>query len=303
MEKDNRIKLLEAESLIEKNQYLEANKILDKLIEQNPNNLEAINDLAVIKLNLQEYTYALNLITSILIKEPNNFIAINNLQYFDEQCLQSAKSEHRFSFNIQKCNLCEHNGYHILTKKSHPYYMCSNCGVVFTPQIDSKLLMTKNNGDIGRNHPEAMDTRLVRIKTKHNGIITTIVDFGCGNGQFSNFLLKKGFNVFSIDRDTEIQLENIENNSIDVIILIEVIEHINMPLPLFHKFEKILKEKGIIYIESSFVSSANLETWEYLDPSIDHSFIHSEKSINILADICGFEIEKINNNTYIFMKN
>ena len=272
----------------------------------NPDNLDLFNDLSVLQLKIGNYRDALKNILEVLVQDPMNPKARNVLYNIDKKNSHKIYDfvEHKNDelLGLKKCNLCSSNAYYILTKKSHHYYTCRNCGVVFTPEISPDVLITHNNGNATRNETSAMELRLSRLKLFCKESLSSLVDFGCGNGQLSNFLKEKGFETYSIDTNTEIQLKDINDNSIDAIFMIEVIEHINEPLEIFHEFHRILKDEGVIYVESSFVSNLNLNYWTYLDPAIDHSFVHSEKSVRLLAEKIDLSINKLNDNTYVFKK-
>jgi|GEM_PF-1489470 len=78
-------KLIEAEELIDKNQYESAKKLLAELITENAMNTEAINDLAVICVLEENYEEALKLIDLVLEIDPANETAKDNFKYICEK--------------------------------------------------------------------------------------------------------------------------------------------------------------------------------------------------------------------------
>ncbi|MEJ5350724.1 MAG: methyltransferase domain-containing protein [Melioribacteraceae bacterium] len=85
IEKNNESdRLYIAETFIEQNKLNDASKILDDLINVNPYNIDALNDLAVINILSQNYIEAFNKIISVLQLYPYNEVAINNLNYLVE---------------------------------------------------------------------------------------------------------------------------------------------------------------------------------------------------------------------------
>jgi glycosyltransferase involved in cell wall biosynthesis/2-polyprenyl-3-methyl-5-hydroxy-6-metoxy-1,4-benzoquinol methylase/tetratricopeptide (TPR) repeat protein/GT2 family glycosyltransferase len=196
------------------------------------------------------------------------------------------------------CPVCRGNAPHGLNKSSQDYYICSQCGVVFTPRINPALLLTENNGAENRHHP-AMDTlRLRRLEAQLGRPVQKMVDFGCGQGQFVKLMRTLNVACEGIDQNTELQLAGLANGSLDGITMTEVIEHLYEPQGIFREFHRVLRPGGIVYIESSFVNGQNLAAWEYLDPAIGHCTVHSEKSLSHLAKMNGFTAIKLNDNVY-----
>ena len=98
-----------------------------------------------------------------------------------------------------------------------------------------------------------------------------ILDFGYGDGQITNFLHKKGYNIIGLDKtksnynnvrelfpEIDFQLYDglhipFERDSFDTIILNDVMEHIPYKLmdKLIKKLKNVLGPNGIIYISVS----------------------------------------------------
>jgi tetratricopeptide (TPR) repeat protein len=70
-----------AEKLIETSELNEAKGILEKILNEFPNNCEALNDLAVIEILSENWDVALNYLNRIIEIDSNNEIALGNLQY------------------------------------------------------------------------------------------------------------------------------------------------------------------------------------------------------------------------------
>ncbi len=303
--------LTAVKELIEQQNFEKTQKELDLILKEDPKNIDALNNLAFIDLLKKDYKKAFQIISNILVENPIESVARNNLRYIHEEFHDylsdfDIKFDNSNGFNakaITKCPLCSEDSYLLLIKKNHPYYTCINCEAIFTPKLKQDVLITNNNGDAGRHNDEVNSQRLERIKKYSGNEIKRIIDFGCGNGQFTNFLKDRGYFCIGIDQETKLQLRDIDSESIDSVAMIEVIEHINEPVNIFREFKRILKKGGLVYIESSFVSNKNLKLWPYLDPAIGHSFIHSEKSIKLLAEYLDLGIIQINKNVYIISKN
>jgi SAM-dependent methyltransferase len=96
-----------------------------------------------------------------------------------------------------------------------------------------------------------------------------ILDFGAGNGYFSMILYEKGYNVIASDRFPEnfkfnkvkchmIESEGelpFEENTFDIIIAIEVMEHIHDHKNFFSEAARILKKSGRLIITTPNILS------------------------------------------------
>jgi ubiquinone/menaquinone biosynthesis C-methylase UbiE len=205
--------------------------------------------------------------------------------------------------NANNCPICGTSGGQTIIKYGIIYNLCLNCSGLYTlSKIPRELLITENDCDKARNERPINLERLRRIEEKH--IPKKVLDFGCGNGQMTDLICSaKPYNCIGIDQNTALKLTDIDQNSIDTIIMTEVIEHIENPIELFRRFHEILNENGLIYIESSFVDFlGNLEKSGYVDPRIGHCSIHSRKSIEELAKITEFKVNWYSQNVVFFIK-
>ena len=91
---------------------------------------------------------------------------------------------------------------------------------------------------------------------------TTLLDVGCGRGEFSNGFVKQGIDVYSVDKQTSstqalngreifsVDLENeklpFPDNFFDFIFSKSVIEHFHRPEELFTELHRVLKPGGTI---------------------------------------------------------
>ena len=108
-------KLIEAEKLIESNNYDEATKLLDELLLENPKNIDALNDLFVIAVLKKEYSVAEMLIDRVIDIDPKNEIAKGNYIYLIEN--QKIKKN-----NNSDIVICENN----LNKINHVEKLIEN---------------------------------------------------------------------------------------------------------------------------------------------------------------------------------
>jgi FkbM family methyltransferase len=200
------------------------------------------------------------------------------------------------------CPVCQISAPVNVVKKGQQYYVCPTCDCVFTPHIDKDILQTENNGYTARHNHNQDAIRLLRMMTALGRRPDQVMDFGCGKGETTKFIQSRGINAIGIDQNTTLQLKDVADDSMDGIMMVEVIEHLFDPHTIFSQFNRILKPGGVIYVESSFADKKELATWSYLDPAIGHCTVHSLRSMDLVARKNGFEISWMNPHVCCFTK-
>ncbi len=153
-----------------------------------------------------------------------------------------------------------------------------------------------------------------RLKNAEIKINDNIVDVGCGHGSLIYRMKNAGFeNVFGIDPfiDKDIKYDNglkIYKKTIfelkdkfDLVSLFHVLEHMEDQFEILQKIHSLLNEKKYAFIGIPIVDSLSWnkykENWISLDAP-RHFYLHSLKSIKIVAEKCGFKIERIEYDSY-----
>lgn len=169
------------------------------------------------------------------------------------------------NYSLCHCNICDH--YYVLLKPEDE----ENLEIYYSNRADE---YSNESGEIlpflygdypGSENPESIkrynfmyESFLKNIDKK-----STILDFGCNQGGFLGFLSKKGFHsLIGVDLDSCAinfarskygnsilfegisYLENLEDNSVDLIIADQVMEHIVNPVKLINWLSRILKANG-----------------------------------------------------------
>lgn len=136
-----------------------------------------------------------------------------------------------------------------------------------------------------------------------------ILDIGCGRGKLICEMFNYGFkNIQGVDRfiPHEYQyghnvkvlkndLSELKNNSYDLLMMHHVFEHMEEPINELTKAYKLLKNNGYLMIRIPVVSNAwsiYHRDWVQLDAP-RHFFIHTEKSISIMAKEVGFTVTDV----------
>ncbi|MBK7630791.1 MAG: class I SAM-dependent methyltransferase [Ignavibacteriales bacterium] len=153
-------------------------------------------------------------------------------------------------------------------------------------------------------------TYITRLKIAGVGLNDSILDVGCGKGILLHKMKESGFNkVIGLDPflDETITYKNglkiIKQNfdefagKFDFIMFNHSFEHMEKPDEVMKQSNKLLNKGKYLLIRipvaDSYAFKKYRENWCSLDAP-RHLFLHTTKSIQILAQTCGFEVKKIN---------
>ncbi|MCO4793891.1 MAG: 3-demethylubiquinone-9 3-O-methyltransferase [Bacteriovoracaceae bacterium] len=126
-----------------------------------------------------------------------------------------------------------------------------------------------NDGELGvlRREGEIKTELIYKALRKENISTGSVLDIGCGGGWLCNDLAKNGFKAFGVDTskssletakkyDETNSVEYIcsdahkiplEDNSIDVIFIMDFLEHVEDPLSILRESSRILKSEGLLF--------------------------------------------------------
>lgn len=210
---------------------------------------------------------------------------------------------------MYKCRICKSNcsfkwTLDVLNTKSN-YYQCNNCNSL---QLENPHWI--NN--IYNNEKELSDKfdrgKFVRASSAYNyinileknGILNktdVYFDFGSGENILKNKLKNSNYNALSYDpyyknNDDIDNINNIKDNSINVIIAIEVLEHMFDIDNMYIFFNRVLaNDKKIILSTLLYDYTKHNCNWDYLYPTIgQHVTFWSVESIKYFLRKLGFNI-------------
>jgi len=154
-----------------------------------------------------------------------------------------------------------------------------------------------------------MPAVLERVLRAGAGFTSDILDVGCGRGRYLKELHNMGFsNLTGIDPHIEDdifyengitiyrkELSEI-NRRFDLLLLQHSFEHMPRPLGVFRELYRILRPEGCLLIVTPLADSYAWQeygvNWVQLDAP-RHLFLHTSKSIEILATTVGFDVSKV----------
>lgn len=139
------------------------------------------------------------------------------------------------------------------------------------------------------------------------GNIGKALEVGSSTGLLLSLLKEKGWEVFGIEPSgqsssvsrqrgiptltTTLELAELPPNSFDLIIFNHVLEHMGDPLKILKKANKVLKKRGLIFVDvPNFASlSARLHGvgWQYILPK-EHKWHFTPTSLFVLLEKAGF---------------
>lgn len=154
---------------------------------------------------------------------------------------------------------------------------------------------------------------------REESVAGTVLDLGCGDGNFSESISNLGFEVIGIDASTSaISLakrragtyligsvyddlsEQIDRKEVDAVVSIEVIEHLYDPKLFIYQSNRILKDNGVLIITTpywGYFKNILLSLTGRVDKALTvhwdggHIKHFSRKSLTIMVENYGFKLK------------
>ena len=179
---------------------------------------------------------------------------------------------------LKACPLCSSEKFVPLSAYAKHHLMrCRNCGFVFSRKIpelkvlvdkyDSYKIQQTLSSVTAIRYREMLDYFELFRKTGN------IIDVGCGDGYLLCMAKERGWNVYGTEfteskvafctskginmKQGPLELKNYSLGFFDVVISIEVIEHINTPCDEVGNFNSLLRNGGIAYITTPNFNSVS----------------------------------------------
>ena len=237
----------------------------------------------------------------------------------------------KFTYLIRKkkiaCPLCKSKKTKIFLKITKKYLIlsCSKCGLKF-PNVDfvsnkkyAEIIYEKYSQlNTRKNIQRTSKYRLKMMEERFNYCIKSnfkktksikVLDYGCGNGLFLDYLKKKGISGTGIEVDegnsqklVNKKLEffkninDVKSNKFDIYVMFDVLEHLTNPIQDLLKIRDKLKKKGIIVMYTPNINSLAFELMGSRQNQVYpfmHTLFFDDKSFNYLAKKTKFKIKKM----------
>lgn len=168
-------------------------------------------------------------------------------------------------------------------------------------------------GDIYRDYPlnkrgldfyarGTLSNLLQRLRRAGLSKEAAILDYGCGNGLFIEYLRKKGYSRVEGYDPFVAPFSKVPESRFDCVVANDVIEHVSDPRRIIRECAQLVKPGGLLYIgtaDSDPVNMAELEPHIMRLHQPFHRVILSQKSLLRLAEETGFELVCASRRSYM----
>jgi SAM-dependent methyltransferase len=209
------------------------------------------------------------------------------------------------------CPVCNCNNEPSFDKGGVDYHLCQRCDTCYSVALPNAN-MIGGVAEIERRNDNAERVRRFRMYS-----CESLLDFGCGHGWLVEDARNLGVTAFGYDKYSE-DFTNLPIEQVDVVSMIEVIEHTVAPFNELNEVWDCLKPGGHVYIETSFTDIGRsligsvdhlgnevkeLKDFFYISPQAGHSTIFSHRSLDMLMISKGFKpLQHINPTVRIYQK-
>ena len=206
---------------------------------------------------------------------------------------------------------------------------CRKCGFVYINPFISEKNFNRSyanpeeyNASADNVDPKELFNYTFSLIKKHACDKGTLLDVGCGKGEFLYLVKEKGWQVYGIEPsenlaayaatkyrlDIKLNIENagFKDSFFDVVTLNMALEHIDNPKDIILEIKRVLKKNGLLFIEVPNMDSLmlrlatlyfrlNRKDWSPLLSPLHHpyhSYGYNISSLRFLLEQSGFKIKK-----------
>lgn len=235
---------------------------------------------------------------------------------------------------LDACPVCNSNGFenylncedHTVSHSSFSIVTCKNCTFKFTnPRPDSNEIVkyyesidyiSHSNTSTGLFNKIYQAIRNYTISQKYSMVSNyvsrgTLLDIGCGTGEFLNHFSKRGWNVCGVEPSSsarkmaitnynlnvldEDKIAQLKDESFNVISMWHVLEHVHLLSDRLKQINRIISKDGLLVIAvpnyTSYDAKHYREKWAAYDLP-RHLYHFSPKTMNQLLTQNGFQLVK-----------
>jgi SAM-dependent methyltransferase len=211
------------------------------------------------------------------------------------------------------CYLCSQSGLEVLTEFSW-LVKCRNCGIIYNPDlsINSQEISNQFYDELNVRHRKRIQSVLRRVAHSRwqwlikriGGQPGCLLEIGCGTGEFLLEAKNAGWQVEGLELSAkfreaakywygfdlqakELSQANISLETIDVVALLHVFEHLPDPIATLDEIYQILKPGGWLLIIIPNVSSWTDSLFGKASPVLlkqDHLFHYNPKTLHMMVE-------------------
>lgn len=182
------------------------------------------------------------------------------------------------------------------------YYRCETCGFLFSLFMDdwtpARFRREIYNDDYIKVDPDITGLRAAAVAPFVDELCGAakatlrVYDYGGGTGQLEAALRARGFGRIE-GGDPFFDARAVEPHDVDLMLCVEVVEHLTVPDAMFAAAARGLAAAGLLYFTTVLQPDEILSLrtgWWYCAPRNGHVSLHSARSLRVLADRHGFRL-------------
>ncbi len=223
--------------------------------------------------------------------------------------MKTVETQGAMDRKVRVCPVCgtgalHHKFAHVVLEQHHADYSeCAECGSLVIPEIDwlaDAYSEERVDPDSGTAQRSVICNLFIRAM-QHVGLVrggARVLDFGAGSGLLVRLLRDQGFDAWGVDKHASMavarnwQLETVEDEKAgraDVVVAIEVFEHLVDPCEVLQGMVRVLADNGMILLRTTLYDAARHdEHWYYLAVAGgQHITFYSREGVRRLAERCG----------------
>jgi 2-polyprenyl-3-methyl-5-hydroxy-6-metoxy-1,4-benzoquinol methylase len=197
---------------------------------------------------------------------------------------------------------------------------CSNCGFVQCTKENNVIQYYEDLVDTEYEETRAerklQEQRILKLISKYKPE-GSLLDIGAGSGILVEAALEMGYNAEGVEPSKWLQQKAVERKlpihqgifpsdklkeKYDIIVLVDVIEHVNNPKQLLSEIKKAIKDDGIFILITPDVGSLmpKLLRWRWWHYRVAHIGYFNKKNLKYLTDHTGYKQIKITRPAWYF---
>jgi SAM-dependent methyltransferase len=234
--------------------------------------------------------------------------------------MDSSKLTQKNEVQAHRCRACDshikvtaanpiywvHSNVRVFRHQQYPIYRCLECfSITSINPVDMRHIYEfypLKHRRLDLLAKPAFANLLRRLKKAGLQPHHRILDFGCGNGVFIQYLRSQGFTRVEGFDPYDPQFQNLPHGSFDCIFANDVIEHLDHPESFMTLCHQRLNKSGFIYIGTTCTDQID---WHHPEKQLMllhqpyHRFIFSRRQFQNFAENQGFQIRTSYQRSYM----
>jgi len=218
------------------------------------------------------------------------------------------------------CPLCESDPSRVLFthKKFGKFIKCSHCNLVYVRERPTPSWIKMRESEPYRSVPipDVLINRAIDLTPDFQSILKRLkqyqnhgklLEVGSFTGHFLNLSKEAGYDVAGVEPDSIsadfahrtfglnicrsiVQDSPFKDKTFDIIVMIDVLEHLNEPVRGLLELHRLLRDAGVIVIEVPIIDTVffNLLGKYHRHIIMDHILLFSQTALYNILDKCGF---------------